>query len=330
MNAAGTEPRLCREAEAMPAPAPARAMPPARRIALALVLAWFAWGIYVVRPEQQAVVTRFGAVADPRIYPGIHYALPWPIDVVTKVKVNQMQRLVIGGDPADGVLGRTNPLASQFLTGDQNIINMRVVVQYSVAVPADFLFRSAAVPQAIGAAVESELSRRLARRGVDAVLTTERIAIQDEVLGASQALLNGYRVGVRLSSINIEVAAPPAEAAAAFRDVAGAKADAARTVDEAHGYSNDLLPRARGEAVQLMQSAEAYRQSRVNQATGDAARFQAVAAEYAKASDVTGRRLYLEAMEQILPKIKKLIVDPGSNLDLTVIGKNNQQAAPKQ
>src|SRR5215469_8040397 len=123
MSAAGTEPRLFREAGAMPAPAPARAVPPARRIALALVLAWFAWGIYVVRPEQQAVVTRFGAVADPRIYPGIHYALPWPIDVVTKVKVNQMQRLVIGGDPADGVLGRTNPLASQFLTGDQNIIN---------------------------------------------------------------------------------------------------------------------------------------------------------------------------------------------------------------
>jgi membrane protease subunit HflK len=215
------------------------------------------------------------------------------------------------------------------LTGDQNIINMRVVVQYSVAVPADFLFRSGAVPQAIGAAVESELSRRLARRGVDAVLTTERIAIQDEVLGASQALLNGYRVGVKLSSINIEVAAPPAEAAAAFRDVAGAKADAARTVDEAHGYSNDLLPRARGEAAQLMQSAEAYRQSRVNQATGDAARFQALATEYAKASDVTGRRLYLEAMEQILPKIKKLIVDPGSNLDLTVIGKSNQQPAPK-
>jgi modulator of FtsH protease HflK len=329
MSAAGTEPCLLAEPAPEPPPAPARGLPPARRVALALVIVWLACGIYVVRPEQQAVVTRFGAVVDPRVYPGIHYALPWPIHSVTKVKVNQMQRLVIGGDAADSVLGRTPPLISQFLTGDQNIIQTRVVVQYFVGVPADFLFRSADVPRVIGAAVESELTRRLARRGVDTVLTTERVAIQDEVLNAAQALLNSYRVGVKLSSINIELAAPPPEAAAAFRDVAGARADAARTIDEAHGYSNDLLPRARGEAAQLMESAEAYRQSRTNQAAGDAARFQDIAAEYAKASEVTGRRLYLEAMEEILPKIKKLIVDPGANLDLSIIGKGNTQA-PKQ
>jgi membrane protease subunit HflK len=327
MSAAGTEPRLLIESRLGRTAQPSRTIPPARRIAMAAVVAWLAWGIYVVRPDQQAVVARFGAVVDPRVYPGIHFALPWPIESVTKVKVNQMQRLVIGGDVADNVLGRTPPLASQFLTGDQNIINMRVVVQYFVGVPADFLFRSTSVAQAISVAVESELARRLARRGVDAVLTTERVAIQEDVLGASQALLNDYRAGVKLSSINIEIAAPPPDAAAAFRDVAGAKADAARTSDEAHGYANDLVPRARGEAAQLMQSAEAYRQSRINQATGDAARFQAVAREYAKASDVTGRRLYLEAMEQILPKIKKLIVDPGANLDLSVIGKSNSTAA---
>jgi membrane protease subunit HflK len=329
MSVARTEPRLLIEPEPSPGPQPARALPPARRIAVALIVAWLAWGIYVVRPEQQAVVTRFGAVVDPRVYPGIHYALPWPIDSVTKVKVNQMQRLVIGGDAADSILGRTPALAAQFLTGDQNIINMHVVVQYFIGIPADFLFRSRSISQTISATVESELARRLARRGVDAVLTTERVAIQDEILSASQAQLNGYRLGVKLSSVNIEIAAPPTEAAAAFRDVAGARADAARTVDEAHGYANDLLPRARGEVAQLIQSAEAYRQSRVNQATGDAARFQALAAEYVKASDVTGRRLYLEAMEQILPRIKKLIVDPGANLDLSVIGRSNSQA-PKQ
>src|SRR5262249_17024970 len=154
---------------------------------------------------------------------------------------------------------------------------------------------------------------------VDAVLTTERVAIQEEVLGAAQARLNEYRAGVKLFTINIENAAPPPEAADAFRDVASARADTARIIDEAHGYANGLIPRARGEAVQLAESAAAYRQAKVNEALGDAARFSAIEAEYAKAAGVTGHRLYLEAMEEILPKIRKLIVDSSGNIDLSII-----------
>jgi len=304
-------------------PSPASRGWTARHALAAAVLLWLVSGVYVVRPDQQAVVTRFGAVAEPRVYPGIHYAWPWPMERVAKVRVHQLQRLVVGGDLADGVLGRTSPLASQFLTGDQNVIQVRVVVQYSVGVPADFLFRSADVSRIISAVVAGELARRIGRRSVDAVLTTERIAIQEEVLGAAQARLNEYRVGAKLSTVNIENAAPPPEAADAFRDVAGAQADAARISDEAHGYANDLIPRARGEARQLVESAEAYRQAKVNEATGDAARFNAVAAEYAKASQVTGQRLYLETMEQVLPKIRKLIMDANSNVDLSIIDRGN-------
>jgi membrane protease subunit HflK len=298
----------------------------ARRIAGGLAALWLLSGTYVVRPDQQAVITRFGAVSDPRVYPGIHYALPWPLERVAKVKVNQLQRLVIGGDAADSVMGRTQPLISQFLTGDQNIISLRVVVQYSVAVPVDYLFRSVDIGKVVGSAVEAELARRVALRGVDAVLTTERVAVQEEVLGNAQAVLNGYGAGVRLSTVNIESAAPPPEAATAFRDVASARADTARIIDEAHGYANDLVPRARGEAAQTAQSAEAYRQSKINEALGDAARFTAIEAEYARASTVTGHRLYLETMEQILPKIRKLIVDADGNLDLSIIGKGEAPA----
>ncbi len=292
-----------------------------KRIAIGAVVLWILSGTYIVRPEQQAVITRFGAVVEPRVYPGLHYALPWPIDRVAKVKVNELQRLVIGGDPADSVLGRTNPLASQFLTGDENIINMRVVVQYFVGVPVNFLFRSQDVAKLTGAAVETELAQRVARRGVDEVLTTERIAIQDEVLAAAQRLLDAYGAGVKLSTVNIDNASPPAEAADAFRDVTSARADTERIVNEAYGYANDLIPRARGEATQLTESAEAYRQSKVNDAMGDAARFNAISAEYEKAKQVTGERLYLETMEAILPKVKKLVVDSHSNIDLTIIGK---------
>jgi membrane protease subunit HflK len=294
-----------------------------RPIAWGALLLWILSGVFFVPTDQQAVVTRLGAVVEPRVLPGVHYALPWPVSSVFKLKVQQLQRLVIGGEAADLVLGRTQPLASQFLTGDQNIINMRVVVQYSVGVPADYLFHPVDVARTTGAAVEAELARRIGRSEVDAILTTEKLAIQDAVLAAAQKRLNDYGAGVKLSTVNIESVTAPPEAADAFRDVASARADTARIVSQAESYANDLLPRARGEARQMMEAAEAYRSSRVNEAMGDAARFSAVAAEYAKAPQVTGDRLYIEALEQILPKIRKLIVDPNGNLDLSIIRKGD-------
>jgi modulator of FtsH protease HflK len=300
--------------------------PPARRwtrahIALAIAALWMLSGVYIVLPDQQAVETLFGKVVAPRVMPGLHYALPWPVESVTKLKVRQLQRLVVGGDLADTVLGRTQPLVSQFLTGDQNIIHLRVVVQYSVSVPADYLFQSQNPSQIVGAAVEAEMARRVARRGVDAVLTTEKAAIQDEARAAAQQRLNDYRAGVQLASINIESATAPPEAADAFRDVASARADTARIVNEAEGYANDLIPKARGQAQQMREESLAYKERKINEATGDAARFNQIAAEYSKASQVTGQRMYLETMEQILPRIRKLIVDQNGNLDLTIIRK---------
>jgi membrane protease subunit HflK len=290
-----------------------------QRVAWGALVVWILSGVFLVPTDQQAVVTRFGAVVSPRVLPGVHYALPWPIESVYRLKVQQLQRLVIGGEAADLVLGRTQPLASQFLTGDQNIINMRVVVQYSVGVPTDYLFRSVDVAQTTGTAVEAELARRIGRSDVDAILTTEKLAIQDAVLAAAQKRLNDESAGVRLSTVNIESVSAPPEAADAFRDVASARADTARIVSEAESYANDLLPRARGEARQMVEAAVAFRSSRINEAGGEAARFSAVAAEYAKAPQVTSDRLYIEALEQILPKIRKLIVDPNGNLDLSII-----------
>ncbi len=292
-----------------------------RQVAGGLLLLWALTSVYIVRTDQQAVVTRFGAVADPRVMPGIHVALPWPVDRVTRLKVQQLQRLVVGGELPDTVTGRAQPLQSQFLTGDQNIIGMRVVVQYSVGVPADYLFRTENVARSVGAAVETTLAQRIAGRNVDAVLTTEKQNIQEEVRAEAQKILNDYHAGVLLSTINLESVAPPPEAADAFRDVASARADSSRIVSEAEGYSNDIIPKARGQARQMLEEARGYQQSKINDALGDASRFTQVAAEYAKASEVNGERLYLETMEQILPKIKKLIVDKNGNLDLTIIRK---------
>lgn len=182
---------------------------------------WLLSGAYIVPADQQAVVTRFGAVVSPRVPSGIHYALPWPVDSVYKLKVHQLQRTLIGGEIPDAVLGRTEPTSSEFLSGDQNLLNVRVVVQYSVRDPKDFLFQTADVERVVKTAVASELARRIARTPVDDILTTEKIAIQNDVRQRAQHTLDSYQVGVMIASINIEDVTPPAEAADAFRAVAG-------------------------------------------------------------------------------------------------------------
>jgi len=303
--------------------------PGKRHLWLWLAGLWLLSGVFIVSPDQQALVIRFGAVVAPRVLPGIHATLPWPIDSVRKLKVHQLRRTVIGGDLADSVLGRLQPISAEFLSGDENLLNVRVVAQYAVSEPRDFLFQAEDVDGLVRAAVESELAHRIAHTPVDDILTTEKTTVQNEVLQTAQRALNGYHVGVVLSSVNIEKSTPPAEAADAFRNVASARADAIRIVNQAEGYANSLIPRARGEGAQMIEQAQAYRKSKVNRASGDATRFNEIAAEYAKAPRVTATRAYLEAMEQILPQIKKMIVDSHGDLDLTIIGRDTRSDTTK-
>jgi membrane protease subunit HflK len=295
---------------------------PLRQIAGWILGLWLLSGIYIVQTDQQAVVARWGQVVEPRVFPGIHYSLPWPIDKVYKLKVRELRRTVVGGEIPDVVLGR-QANNSQFFSGDQNLLNIRVVAQYSVSNPRDFLFSTQNPDQVVGLAVESELVRRVAHTRVDDILTTQKLAIQNDILRSAQRDVDSYGAGALLSSINIESVSPPPETADAFRGVAGARSDAFRIVNEADGYANDLIPRARGEADQLLDQANSYANGKINHAQGDASHFEAVAAEYSKNPAVTSTRVYLEVMELVLPKLKKLIVDGNSNLDLSVIGRQD-------
>jgi len=290
-----------------------------RNLAIGVAALWLLSGVYVVPPEEQAVETIFGAVTDERVLPGVHYNAPWPAGEVYRLKVRQMQRAVIGGEIADRVIRQGDPLTSQFLTGDQNIIQVNTVVQYSVSEPAAYLFNVMDVGPAVRNAVESELGRQIASRTVDDVLTTEKVAIQEIVRQRSQALVDQFDLGVLISTVNIEQVTAPPEAADAFRDVASARADAARIVNEAQGYANDIVPRARGEGTRMLEEAEGYKERAVNRAQGDAARFTALAREHRRNPAVTESRLYLETMEEILPRLRKTIVDDSGNLDLTII-----------
>jgi membrane protease subunit HflK len=306
-------------------PAPAAAASAIRRVskrhlAAALVSLWLIGGVYVVRTEQQAVLTTFGAIADDQITPGVGWHWPWPIGQVHKLKARELKRAFIGGEVADEANAiPADPVLSQFLSGDQNILNVRAVVQYSIAEPAQYLFRSREVDRAVANAVESALGKQISSRAVDEVLTTEKIAIQEEVRRLSQELVDSHGLGVVLSTVNIRSVTPPPEAADAFRDVASARADAVRIVNEAEGYSNDILPRARGEAQQILSASRGYRERKIQRSQGDAARFERLASEYLKNPEVTWNRLFLEAMEEVLPRLRKTIVDDKGNLDLTII-----------
>ena len=298
----------------------------ARHLLILVAVLWLVGGIYLVPTEEQAVLTTFGAVVNDRVTPGVGWHWAWPVGRVHKLKVRELKRAFIGGEVADEANALpADPVLSQFLSGDQNILNVRAVVQYSIAEPASYLFRSRDPDETVANAVEAALERQISSRAVDEVLTTEKIAIQEAVRQNAQVLIDRYGLGVLLSTVNIRTVAPPPEAADAFRDVASARADTARIVNEAEGYANDILPRARGEAQQMLSASRGYRERKIQRAEGDTARFERLAAEYRKNPQVTSSRLFLETMEAVLPRITKTVVDDQGNLDLTIIRRSQER-----
>jgi membrane protease subunit HflK len=274
-------------------------------------------GFYFVLADQQAVVIALGKVRERRVPPGVHWMWPRPFSHVEKLRVLETKRLTVGVEAPDQVLGRAPGEArAQFLTGDQNIINIRLAVQYRIEDPARYLFNTREVSSLLARTVEAALSAVVARRKVDDLLTTDKVVVQQGVQSGSQQLLDRYGCGVSISSISIESMAPPGEVLDAFREVASAREDRERIKREADSYANQWVPRARGEAARLIAEATGYCERRINEAEGDAARFTSLAAEYAKARETTEARLFLEAMEEVLPRLKKIVVEPEVDLDL--------------
>ncbi|MCS7187014.1 MAG: FtsH protease activity modulator HflK [Armatimonadota bacterium] len=276
-------------------------------------------GFYIVGGDEVGVVRLFGRVWQRRVPSGLHYRPPFPFTRLDKVKVRQVRRTTIGMEAPDVVIGRqANPLQAQFLTGDQNIILVRAVAQYTVRDPVRFLFAASDPEGLVGKFIEAALTNEIAQMPVDAVMTTGKIAIQNRVREKAQQWLN--EIGVCVVAVTIERVAPPDPVKDAFEAVTQARQTRHRLILEAQSYANTVIPQARGEAQKLINEAIAYRDKRIAEAKGEAARFLALLAEYRKAKDVTSARLYLEAMEELLPKIKKVIVDPrGGQLDIGMV-----------
>jgi len=275
-------------------------------LALLLVVGYLMSGVYVVNTDEHAVVRRFGAVAA-RVGPGMHYRLPWPVDKVDVLKTTSVMKIGVGfALPASDAETLTG---IELLSGDTNILNIALVVQYVIGNPADYLFQVQRTEELVGMLAQGVLTETVVGMPVDEVLTTGRLAIQRAVQVKTQELLDSYGSGVQVTSASIMSITLDSAVAQAFQDVADAMSDREKAQNEARAYANDQIPRTRGEAYRLVSDAESYKQQRIAEAVGDTTRFLALLQEYQKSPDVTRARLYIDAMEKTLPKVKMYVID---------------------
>ena len=275
-------------------------------LGLVVLVAYFVSGIYVVNADEHAVVRRFGAI-EARVGPGMHYRMPWPVDRVDVLKTTSVMKIGVGFELRDN---DTESLKGvELLTGDTNILNVALVVQYVIRNPADYLFQVDEPQTLVGTLAESVLTETVVGMPIDEVLTTGRLAIQGRVKLKTQEVLDRYRSGVQISSVNIMNITLDPTVAQAFQDVADAMADREKTQNEARAYANDQIPRARGEASRTVSDAQNYKEQRTAEAIGNTTRFLALLQEYQKAPGVTRSRIYLDSMEKILPKVKLYVID---------------------
>jgi membrane protease subunit HflK len=274
-------------------------------------LVWLASGIFIVGPREAGVVKRFGAFAR-TVDPGPHYHLPFPIETVVKPEITKVQRIEIGfqtmSSPGASAQYRPIPDESLMLTGDENIVDVQFSVQFKILDPEDYLFNLVDPIKTIRDASEAAMREVVGRNKIDEVLTGGKLTIQNDTAELLQRILDSYKSGLRVEVVQLQEVHPPQEVRAAFRDVASAREDQNRFINEAEGYANDILPRSKGEAEALIRGAEAYREEKIQRAMGDASRFSSVLTEYDKAKEVTRQRLYLETMETVLSKARKFVM----------------------
>jgi membrane protease subunit HflK len=205
--------------------------------------------------------------------------------------------------------GRVVPGESLMLTGDENIVDVQLFVQYLVQDPVKFLFRARNPEMALHSSTEVALRAAVGENTIDYTMTEGRVEVQDRVKRQLQALLDLYGTGLLVTEARLLVVDPPKEVKEAFHDVVRAWEDRERLIKEAEGYAEGVVPKARGEAVQMVQNAEAYREQRLIRARGDADRFLRILTEYRKAQAVTRDRLYLEMVDRVLPKTRTIVLD---------------------
>jgi HflK protein len=303
---------------------------------LVVVAIWALTGIYFVGPARVGVVRRWGRALDRATSPGIHLKAPWPIDSVVRLDAERVRRIEVGFRTRE-VPRAITEVAAEFyatlwesrhaagtyeklpdealrLTGDENIVDMNIVVLYRVSQPYAYLLNVAEAEDFVRFTTESVVSAVAGSLAIEEVLTVEREDLEGVLTSSVQSLIDGAGVGVEIVGIKLQDMHPPLEVVPSFRDVSSAWEDKNRIMNEAYAYANEVVPKARGDAERLLLEAEGYRSERSARARGDADRIIAMGAQYRRAKRVTEDRLYIETMEELLKGIEKYIVSPGLEL----------------
>ena len=276
---------------------------------IALVL-WLLTGVYIVGPDEVGVVQTFGKYSR-AAQSGLNYHFPYPIETVSTPKVTEVKRIEIGFRTVGNKQYQTVERESLMLTGDENIVDAEMIVQYRIKDPVAYTFNFIEPELTVREASEASLRTVIGRHNIDEALTSGKFMIQEETKKLVQSILDKYSTGILVVAVQLQDVSPPEQVIAAFKDVASAKEDKNRMVNQAEGYRNDVIPKARGEAQAKIREAEGYKQARIARAEGDVAKFSAILKEYRKAKGVTETRMYLETVEEVLQNKEKIIVPDG-------------------
>ncbi len=282
-----------------------------------LLLIWLATGFYTVDQGSRGVILRFGEVLEDTTGPGPHWHLPFPVEKVRVVNTKQVRTIEVGyRSNGQGIEGATKqPKEALMLTEDENIIEVLFAVQYNLNNAKDYLFNNRSTDEAVMSAAETSIREVVGKNKLDDILqkgATVLVGVQDLM----QSILDSYGAGVNITSVSLQSAKPPAQVFEAFEDVNSANQDRQRLINEGEAYANNVIPKARGAASRLIAEAEGYQLKIENEAQGNISRFEQILAQYRKAPEVTKKRLYLDAQEQIMSSVSKVIVDQKSGGNL--------------
>ena len=290
---------------------------------------WILSGFYQVQPSEEGVVLRFGKY----VYTtdaGLHYHLPVPIEEVIKVNVTQ-ERSINLGTAADVRNYRNNAFTeSHMLTGDENIVDINLTVVWKIKDAKDYLFSIRSPDETVSVAAQSVLREIVGQSEMQPIITGDRGKVEDETKEELQRVLDEFNAGVIIVRVKLQKADPPREVVDAFNEVQRAKADMERFKNEAEAYRNEVLPKAKGQAAQIAQDAEAYKAATINKAEGEAKRFASVYAAYKEGKEVTIKKMYLDAMEDVLKKANKVIIDPSQKGNLLPVLSLNSKNPAKE
>ena len=278
-------------------------------VGIALVL-WMLTGIYVVGPDEVGVVQTFGKYSR-AAQSGLNYHFPFPIEKVSTPKVTEVKRIEIGFRTVGKNQYQTIARESLMLTGNENIFDDEMIVQYKIKDPVAYTFNFIEPELTVRQASEASLRTVVGRHNIDEALTSGKFMIQEESKELIQNILDKYNTGILVVAVQLQDVSPPEQVIAAFKDVASAKEDKNRMINQAEGYRNDIIPKARGEAQAQIREAEGYKEARIARAEGDVSKFNSVLKEYRKSKEVTETRMFLETAEEILSNREKIIVPDG-------------------